>query len=217
MAKKKVVGKTAKTASSKKDSKEVKSAPRQVKKIGRKRKMKLYSNLSTKHQAKKDAAAKRRAEELAKLPKDPWKRFWARLHPKRVFKWWFSWRGQKTILKVLAAMALILIIITGGLFLYYKKDIEGLRLDEIDISDTVNTYLDRNGEVLWKDTGSDNYRLVVGADEIPDTMRWATIAIEDRNFYNHMGVDFGALVRAAFFYTWWPWRARWFYPYPAVN
>lgn len=191
MAKKKVVGKTAKA--------EIKEVPKQVKKSGNhRRKMTLYSNLSTKHRAKKDAESRRRAEELAQLPKEPLKRFFARLHPKRVAKWWFSWRGQKTILKTLAAMLLIFIIIIGGLFLYYKKDIEGLRLDEIDISDTVNTYLDRNGEVLWKDTGSENYRLVVDDSDIPEYMKWATIAIEDRNFYNHIGVDFGALIRAAF-------------------
>lgn len=192
MAKKKVVGKTAKKTSSKKEM------PKKVKTVGRRRGLNLYSNLTTKHKAKKDASQRRRAEYLATLPKDPWKRFWARLHPKRVFKWWFSWRGQKTILKIIAATILLIIIFIGGLFLYYKKDIEGLRLDEIDISDTVNTYLDRNGVVLWKDTGSDNYRLVVGDDEIPQNMRNATIAIEDRNFYNHMGVDFGALIRATF-------------------
>ncbi|MDO5480205.1 MAG: transglycosylase domain-containing protein [Candidatus Saccharibacteria bacterium] len=190
MAKKKVVGKTAK--------KTQKSMPKKVNPLSRRRRMNLYSNLSSKHKAKKDEKSKRRAEYLATLPKDPWKRFWARLHPKRVFKWWFSWRGQKTILKVLAATVLIIIIFIGGLFLYYKKDIDGLRLDEIDISDTVNTYLDRNGTVLWKDTGSDNYRLVVSRDEIPENMRNATIAIEDRNFYNHIGVDFFALIRAAF-------------------
>ena len=172
--------------------------PKKTKNSGRRKKLKLYTNLSARHQAKKDANSKRRAEELAKLPKEPVKRFFARLHPKRVFKWWFSWRGQKTILKVIAACILITIIAIGGLFLYYKKDIEGLRLDEIDISDTVNTYLDRNGVVLWKDTGSENYRLVVNGDEIPKHMRDATIAIEDRNFYNHIGVDFGALIRATF-------------------
>ena len=188
MAKKKVVGKTAKKQ----------NAPTKVKKTNSRRRLKLYSNLSTRHQSKKDAAARKRAEDLATLPKEPVKRFFARLHPKRVFKWWFSWRGQKTILKVLAAIVLICIIGIGGLFLYYKKDIEGLKLDEISISDTVNTYLDRNGEVLWKDTGSDNYRLVVSDDEIPQNMRNATIAIEDRNFYNHIGVDFGALIRATF-------------------
>ena len=161
-----------------------------------KKKMNLYSSLSYKHRVKKEADARRRAEELAKLPKEPVKRFFARLHPKRVFKWWFSKRGQKTIWKTIAAGFLILIIFIGGLFLYYKKDLDEIRLDEMTISETVNTYLDRNGEVLWRDTGSENYRLVVEADEISDYMYQATVAIEDRNFYNHIGVDFGALIRA---------------------
>lgn len=161
-----------------------------------KKSMKLYSSLSYKHKAKKEAEARRRAEDLAKLPKEPVKRFFARLHPKRVFKWWFSKRGQKTIWKAIAAFALILIIFIGGLFLYYKKDLDEIRLDEMSISETVNTYLDRNGVVLWRDTGNEDYRLVVDADEISPYMYQATIAIEDRNFYNHIGVDFIALIRA---------------------
>ena len=163
-----------------------------------KKKMNLYSSLSYKRKVKKEAEDRRRAEELAKLPKEPIKRFFARLHPKRVFKWWFSKRGQKKIWKTIAACFLILIIFIGGLFLYYKKDLDEIRLDEMTISETVNTYLDRNGEVLWKDTGNENYRLVVDAGEISEYMYQATVAIEDRNFYNHIGVDFGALVRATF-------------------
>ena len=119
-----------------------------------------------------------------------------RLHPKRVFKWWFSWRGQKAILKFIAACFLLGIIFIGGLFLYYKKDLDQIRLDEMTISETVNTYLDRNGVVLWKDTGTEDYRLVVEKDDISPYMYQATVAIEDKNFYNHIGVDFTALIRA---------------------
>ncbi len=161
-----------------------------------KKNMKLYSSLAYKHRAKKETNARRRAEELAKLPKEPVKRFFARLHPKRVFKWWFSWRGQKAILKFFAACILILIIFIGGLFLYYKKDLDQIRLDEMSISETVNTYLDRNGVVLWRDTGTEDYRLVVNKDDISPYMYKATVAIEDKNFYNHIGVDFAALIRA---------------------
>ena len=163
-----------------------------------KKNMNLYSSLSYRHRARKEASARRRAEDLAKLPKDPVKRFFARLHPKRFFKWFFSWRGQKAILKFCAACILIGIIFIGGLFLYYKKDIEKFRLDEMEISETINTYLDRNGTVLWKDTGNEDYRLVIDAADIPERMYQATVAIEDKNFYNHAGVDFGALIRATF-------------------
>ncbi|MBR3229160.1 penicillin-binding protein [Candidatus Saccharibacteria bacterium] len=174
-----------------------KKANKSSKKFSKKN-MNLYSSLAYNYRAKKEANSRRRAEELAKLPKEPVKRFFARLHPKRVFKWWFSWRGQKAILKFLAACVLIGIIFIGGLFLYYKKDLDEIRLDEMSISETVNTYLDRNGELLWKDTGNENYRLVVDADDISEYMYQATVAIEDKNFYNHIGVDFGALIRATF-------------------
>ncbi len=156
----------------------------------------LYSSFKYKRKAKKEAEARRRAEDLATLPKEPIKRFFARLHPKRFFRWWFSWRGQKAILKAIGIFIILCAIGIGGLFLYYKKDLDEIRLDEMTIAETVNTYLDRNGVVLWKDTGSDNYRLVVDADEIPQYMKDATIAIEDRNFYNHIGVDPVGLVRA---------------------
>ncbi|MBQ3474191.1 penicillin-binding protein [Candidatus Saccharibacteria bacterium] len=161
-----------------------------------KKNMNLYSSLSYNYKTRKEANSRKRAEELAKLPKEPVKRFFARLHPKRVFKWWFSWRGQKAILKFIAACFLIGIIFIGGLFLYYKKDLDQIRLDEMTISETVNTYLDRNGVVLWKDTGTEDYRLVVEKDDISPYMYQATVAIEDKNFYNHIGVDFTALIRA---------------------
>lgn len=171
--------------------------PRKSSKTAKKN-MNLYSSLAYNYRAKKETNSRKRAEEMAKLPKEPVKRFFARLHPKRVAKWWFSWRGQKQILKFCAACVLIFIIFLGGLFLYYKKDLDEIRLDEMSISETVNTYLDRNGEILWKDTGSDDYRLVVDAADISEYMYQATVAIEDKNFYNHAGVDFGALIRATF-------------------
>lgn len=176
-------------------SSKTKRTRKSSKKTARKN-LNLYSSLVYSHKERKEANSRRRAEELAKLPKEPVKRFFARLHPKRVFKWWFSWRGQKAILKFFAACILLLIILVGGLFLYYKKDLDEIRLDEMAISETVNTYLDRNGVVLWKDTGTEDYRLVVEGDEISEYMRQATIAIEDRNFYSHIGVDFSALIRA---------------------
>lgn len=156
----------------------------------------IYINFSDRRKSKKEVAARKKADDLATLPKEPVKRFFARLHPKRVFKWWFSWRGQKTILKTLGVIFILLVIGIGGLFLYYKKDLDEIRLDEMEISETVNTYLDRNGVVLWKDTGNENYRLVIDANDIPEYMKQATIAIEDRNFYSHIGIDPIGLVRA---------------------
>ena len=160
--------------------------------------MSFFQKWKYKRQMRKDKQARKRAESLASLPKDPVKRFFAHFHPKRVFHYWFSWYGFKKVLKFLCACFLIGVIAVGGLFLYYKKEVKDLesQLSNIHIQDTVNTYLDRNGEVLWQDTGNEDYRIAVDGSEISTYMRQATVAIEDKNFYNHPGVDLGALVRA---------------------
>lgn len=180
---------------------EVAKAPKPKKSLlkhARNKSMNTYSSLVYRSKVKKDKKAKKHAEDLATLPKQPVKRFFAHLHPKRVFHYWFSKRGLKTFLKIVAAVILLGIITIGGLFLYYKKDLDQIQLDELKVTDTINTYLDRNGEVLWEDKGDGDYRLVVEGDEISTYMRQATVAIEDRNFYNHNGIDLWGLIRAGF-------------------
>src|SRR3712207_3070424 len=44
---------------------------------------------------------------------------------------------------------------------------------------------------------ADVLRTPVTLDEIPKRLQNATIAIEDEHFYDHEGVDYGAIVRAA--------------------
>ena len=72
--------------------------------------MNFFERRRYKSKLRRDREARRRAEDLATLPKEPVKRFFARLHPKRVFKWWFSWRGQKTILKTIGVLILLAVI-----------------------------------------------------------------------------------------------------------
>jgi 1A family penicillin-binding protein len=55
--------------------------------------------------------------------------------------------------------------------------------------------LDRNGGVLYQ-TGEER-RTVIDKKDIPDIIKNATIAAEDANFYNHSGVDFKGIARAA--------------------
>ncbi len=162
--------------------------------------MSLYSNLAYRRRVKEDERARKKAEELAKLPKNPVARFFARLRPDRLFKAIFSREGLFFFLKFCAAMFLIAIVGIGGLFLYYKKDLAAINPEELAkrVTNTVNTYLDRNGELLWEDKGSGDYRLVVEGSEISTYMRQATVAIEDKNFYNHIGIDPKGIIRAAY-------------------
>ena len=158
----------------------------------------VYSNLATKRRTKKDAEARRRAEYKASLPKDPIKRFLYRMHPRRVANFLFSKRGAIAISKIVGGFFLVIALIIGALFLYFRKDLDAIRPGEIDkrVQTTVTKYLDRNGSLLWEDKGSGDYKLVVQGDQISDYIKKATVAIEDRDFYHHSGISLTGITRA---------------------
>lgn len=169
------------------------------------RKISLYSNLSQKtskmnhkRKAKKDAAARQRAEYLATLPKHPVKRFFYRMHPKRFWAYWFSKRGMLMALKITGVAALLVALMVGGLFAYFRKDLDAIRPGEIDkrVQSTVTIYQDRNGKTLWEDKGDGDYKLVVKSEDLSDNLKKATIAIEDRDFFTHSGVSVSGTMRA---------------------
>lgn len=160
--------------------------------------MSLYSNLTHRRRTKKDAAARKKAEYLATLPKHPVKRILYRLHPKRFWGYWFSKKGAFMALKILGVAILLGILSVGALFAYFRKDLDTIRPGELAkrVQTTVTKYLDRNGNLLWEDKGDSNYKLVVKGDEISDYMKKATVAIEDKDFYKHGGVSVSGTMRA---------------------
>ena len=170
-----------------------------AKKPSKSRKHSVYTNLAHKRKTKKDVAARKRAEYLATLPKHPVKRFFYRLHPKRVFRFIFSKRGLILGLKVFGVAILLAVLFAGGLFAYFRKDLDQIRPEELAkrVQTTVSKYYDRNGVLLWEDKGSDNYKLVVESENLSQYLKDATVAIEDRDFYSHHGVSVSGILRAA--------------------
>lgn len=159
----------------------------------------VYSNLSNRRKANKDARARRKAEYLATLPKHPVKRFFYRLHPKRFFAYWFSREGGIMALKVAGVGALLLVLLFGALFAYYRRELDAIRPSELAkrVATTVTRYYDRNGVLLWEDKGDGDYKLVVDSKDISKYMKDATVAIEDKDFYKHGGFSFTGILRAA--------------------
>ncbi|KKR31652.1 MAG: Penicillin-binding protein, 1A family [Candidatus Gottesmanbacteria bacterium GW2011_GWC2_39_8] len=83
---------------------------------------------------------------------------------------------------------------TVGLFAWYSKDLP--RPDKVRRVEGLSTVLtDRNGEVLY-DIFSDQNRVPVTLADIPDTLKKATISIEDKDFYKHQGFDPKGIIRA---------------------
>lgn len=170
---------------------------------GAKRKYTTYSSLTvnegkSKRAIKKEAKAREKAEYLATLPKNPVKRFFARLNPKRVAKFWFSMDGLKMLGKIFGCMILIAGIIGVAGYFYFRHELDSLQPSELAkrVQTTVTKYYDRNGQLLWEDTGTGEYRLVVDSNQISKYMKDATVAIEDRNFYKHGGVSISGTLRA---------------------
>ncbi len=162
--------------------------------------LKVYSNLSRKRKTKKDTKAREKAEYLASLPKHPVKRFFYRLHPKRVIKYWFSKRGLFMALKLMGVFILFMVLLVGAVFAYYRKDLDAIRPGKIaeNVQSTVTKYYDRNGVLLWEDKGQGNYRLTAKSEDISEYMKQATVAIEDRDFYKHGGVSVSGIARSLF-------------------
>ncbi|MCB9820060.1 penicillin-binding protein [Candidatus Nomurabacteria bacterium] len=162
------------------------------------RRMNTYANLVQRRKTRKDAAARSRAHYLASLPKNPVKRTIYRMHPKRVFGFLFSKRGAVAMLKVAGLATLLVVLGAGALFAYYRQSLDDIRPGQLAsrVQTTVSRYYDKNGKLLWEDKGNSNYKLVVESDEIADVMKKATVAIEDKEFYQHGGISISGLVRA---------------------
>lgn len=169
-----------------------------IKKSKKTRKLSVYSNLSHTRKTKKDAELRKHAEYLASLPKNPVKRLLYRLKPKNFFGYWFSKRGLIMFAKIVGVAALLCILFVGGLFAYFRKDLDSISPSELDkqVQTNVTTYLDRNDKVLWVDKGDGDYKLVVDSSDICDYLKEATVAIEDKNFYTEGGVSISGLMRA---------------------
>lgn len=158
----------------------------------------LYANLAARRRTKADTKARRKAEYLATLPKQPLKRLLYRLHPKRMAKFWFSKQGAITFLKLVGVGFVILAIFVAALFAYYRRELDQFNPDQLakSVQTTVSKYYDRNGVLLWEDKGSDNYKIVVDSNDIAAVMKQATVSVEDRDFYKHGGISITGIVRA---------------------
>jgi len=158
----------------------------------------LNQSASQRRKAKKEAAAKRKAAYLSSLPKEPWKRVLYRLNPKRAAKYWFSREGGIMALKILGISFVVGFVVLVGVFAYFRKDLPKIKdISGNNFGGSV-TYYDRSGKTVLFQDYDDRKRIPVEGTDISKYMKAATIAIEDKNFYNHGAFDMKAIVRAVF-------------------
>lgn len=157
----------------------------------------VYSNINTKRRTKADTKSRKRAEYLATLPKSRLKRLTYKLHPRRFAKYWFSKEGLTMAMKIagLGLAAFIVLILT--IFALFRKDL-AIGPDELTkrVQSRTTKFYDRTGQVLLYELYKDQQLTFVQPDQISDNMKWATVAIEDKDFYKHGGFDTRGIIRS---------------------
>lgn len=100
-----------------------------------------------------------------------------------------------TTLATVGFVALVVGIIgVGLLFAWYAKDLP--RPDKIRRVEGLSTIItDRTGENLYEIFEGEN-RIPVAFEDIPEHLRNATVAVEDKGFYQHQGLSTAGIIRA---------------------
>jgi penicillin-binding protein 1A len=159
-----------------------------------------YANLAGRSSGKRpsrkfkiDTKRRKKAEYLSSLPKHPLKRLAYRLHPKHLTQYWFSKRGALMALKIAGISFAVLSVLIISVFAFFRKDLPNPR--DLTFDESTRFY-DRTGETLLFSVYGDENRTIVDFDQISDYAKWATISLEDKNFYNHGGFSVSGILRA---------------------
>ncbi len=135
---------------------------------------------------------RKRLERLRRLMLD---QSGARLRSFNLRHWrrFFTWRR---VLRGMIMVCLVGLVSAGLVFGWYFKDLP--RPGELRTRSTSESTIlyDRNGKQIY-DISGDERRILLKSGDIPNVMKHATVAIEDKSFYQHRGLDFRGLIRGA--------------------
>ncbi|MCX7778637.1 MAG: PBP1A family penicillin-binding protein [Patescibacteria group bacterium] len=109
-------------------------------------------------------------------------------------------RKKKKFLKTIFLLFLFLTLLVGIFlslfFVWVSKDLpDPDKLLAREISQSTKIY-DREGKTVLYEIFTEERRTLVELSEIPKNLIWATIAAEDRYFYEHKGFNLKSIVRA---------------------
>jgi len=123
------------------------------------------------------------------------KRFALSFTPRYFKEYWISKAGLMRLSKLAGAGLLFIFLV----FLWYAKDLPTPGKINAKLSAQTTKFYDSSGTHLLYELYGDQNRNVIKYDQIPDTVKESTIAIEDKNFYKEGSFSFIGYFRAALF------------------
>ena len=104
------------------------------------------------------------------------------------------WHFAKTKLKFVLPAFLVVFL---GVLYFIFWDLPSLNSLSQGLNQPSVRITDRNGRLLYEILPREGGRnVVLSFDKIPQCMKDATVAVEDKNFYTNPGVDLGGIIRA---------------------
>src|SRR3989338_5427732 len=102
----------------------------------------------------------------------------------------------KRILMTALTLAVLVLAFFVVIFLYYAGQIpDPSAISARRVSESTKIY-DRTSETLLYDIHGEEKRTIIPWDQMPETIKKATLISEDADFYQHQGVDLRGGLRA---------------------
>lgn len=117
---------------------------------------------------------------------------WAKFHPKHVFRVLTS----KKALKIYGIILAVGVLAIAGLFLWFAKDLPSPNKINSRISAQTTKIYDRTGQNLLIEVYGDKNRSIIEFNQMPQCIKDATVALEDKNFYKQGAFSPAGVARA---------------------
>jgi 1A family penicillin-binding protein len=103
----------------------------------------------------------------------------------------------RILAKVFGVCLVLGVLATVGVFAYFAKDLpDPNKVNKRFIAQSTKIY-DRTGNHLLYEIHGEEKRTLISFEEMPESIKFATIVSEDQEFYSHHGVKVSSIVRAA--------------------
>ena len=109
---------------------------------------------------------------------------------------------MKILKKIVLYLSLLILVLIIGIAAFIWFQFDGMKYVQLGKTISPKTlpfaivFEDRNGKEFFRSFGNQN-REWIDIEDIPQILKDATILLEDKRFYDHTGVDFQGIFRAA--------------------